>query len=43
MEDTNLFELIPLLKQIVVNKCQDVRKVLTSYRDYMLRKIIEDG
>jgi len=41
MEDRQLYELIPLLRQIVENKCQDVKRALTGYRDYMLRKIID--
>lgn len=40
MEDTQLFELIPLLKELVLKEVKDVRHALTRYRDQMLRKII---
>lgn len=39
MEDTWLYDLIPLLKGLVVNKVKDVRKSLRSYRDQVLRHI----
>ena len=37
--DTELKELIPLLKQIVLLQIQDVRKCLKDYRDQMSRMI----
>ena len=39
--DTELKQLIPLLKQIVLLNVHDVRKSLKEYRDQMLRMIGE--
>ena len=36
MSDTALFELAPLLKQIVEKKTEDVREALRNFRDQML-------
>ncbi len=40
MEDRQLFELIPLLKQLVIKEVKDVRATLTRFRDQMTRKIM---
>ena len=40
-QDTELKQLIPLLKQIVLLNVEDVRKSLKEYRDQMLRMIGE--
>lgn len=37
--DTDLYDLMPLLKGLVENQVKDVRKSLRSYRDQMLRHI----
>jgi TFIIF-interacting CTD phosphatase-like protein len=39
MEDTALFELAPLLKEIVVKDVDDVREALRRFRDQMLDQI----
>lgn len=41
--DTELRDLIPLLKQIVLLNIPDVRKCLKDYRDQMSRMITESG
>ena len=41
--DTELRDLIPLLKQIVLLNVEDVRKSLKDFRDQMLRMISEGG
>jgi len=40
MEDKQLFELIPLLKNLAQHNVKDVRKSLRHYRDLMLRRIV---
>mmetsp|Transcript_26160 Transcript_26160/g.26029 ORF Transcript_26160/g.26029 Transcript_26160/m.26029 type:complete len:126 (+) Transcript_26160:873-1250(+) len=40
MSDTCLYDLIPLLRSLVVNNVKDVRKALRSYRDQALRQIV---
>jgi len=39
MSDTALFELAPLLKQIVEKKVKDVREALRKFRDQMIEQI----
>jgi len=39
MSDTALFELAPLLKQIVHKNVKDVREALRKFRDQMLEQI----
>jgi len=39
-KDTSLFELQPILKQIVELKISDVRLALRQYRDYQVRNIV---
>ena len=39
MEDTSLFDLIPLLKQLVEDNVEDVGKALKKYRDQIIRLI----
>ena len=39
MEDTCLIDLIPLLKQLVEDKVEDVGKALRKYRDQIIRLI----
>ena len=41
MEDTCLTDLIPLLKQLVEDKVEDVGKALKNYRDQIIRMITE--
>jgi CTD small phosphatase-like protein 2 len=46
LEDTSctqLKDMIPLLKQLVVNQVKDVRVTLRSFRDQMARMISQGG
>ena len=39
MNDSSLYDLMPLLRQIATHQIEDVRKALRSFRDQMLRQI----
>jgi len=40
--DTSLIDLMPILKNIVENKVKDVRVALRNYRDYQIRKLLNN-
>jgi len=39
--DTSLIDLMPLLKDLVIKKVSDVRKILRKFRDTMLRLYVK--
>lgn len=40
-KDTELYDLIPVLKEIVVKKVKDVRKILRKFRDTLIRLYVK--
>jgi CTD small phosphatase-like protein 2 len=41
LQDTSLTDLIPLLKQLVIQKVKDVRTVFKKFRDSLIRLFIK--
>ena len=43
-KDTELYDLIPVLKEIVIKRVKDVRKILRKFRDTLIRLYVNgDG
>ena len=40
-KDTSLIDLMPLLKDIVIKKVQDIRKTLRKFRDTLIRLYVK--